>query len=179
MRRTVQVFAVLAAVSAGALAAQETPETAQEALPAVGTRVRLHTPGMTEPLTGTFASISGSHMAVIRAPGDTAQVPLGSISKFGVSRGSRSNALPGAKVGAIIGGSIGAMFGILLMAEDDGFFEFGAEAIPAGMAGGAIMGGTIGLLFGALSRSERWTDTEPPTVSVVVMRGGAGARIRF
>ena len=170
MRRTVQLVAVLAAVSAGALAAQET-------LPAAGTRVRLHTQGMTEPLFGTFASISGSHMAVVRAPGDTAQVPLGSISKFGVSRGSRSNALPGAKVGAIVGGSLGAIGGILLMGED--YFDVGAEAIPTGMVGGAILGGTVGLLFGALSRSERWTDTEPPAVSVVVMRGGAGARIRF
>ena len=139
-----------------------------------GARVRIHTTGAVEPLTGTFAYQTSSELGVVRAPDDTAVVSLAAISRVDVSGGRRSNALRGAKLGALIGAGVGAALGMVAMAEDDGFIDYGAEAIPAGMLGGGVLGGAVGLLFGAVTSSERWI---PATGSIAVTPGAGGVAV--
>jgi hypothetical protein len=139
-----------------------------------GARVRVHTTGAAEPLTGTIAYQTPSELAVLRAPDDTAVVSLAAISRVDVSGGRRSNALRGAKLGALIGAGVGAALGMAAMAENDGFIDYGAEAIPAGMLGGGILGGAVGLLFGAATGSERWV---PAIGAVAVMPGADGVAV--
>ncbi len=132
------------------------PASAQLPELRTGARVRIHTAGAAEPLTGTIAYQTASDLAVLRAPDDTAMVSLAAISRVDVSGGRRSNALRGAKLGALLGAGVGAALGMAAMAEEDGYFDYGAEVIPVSMVGGGILGGTLGLLIGAASGSEQW-----------------------
>jgi hypothetical protein len=148
MHRIIGSTVALAVLTAGTLAAQQALEA--------GTRVRIHTAGATTPLTGTVAYRDTGSVAVLRAPADTAFVPLTSITSVEVSAGRRSNIGRGAKWGALVGAGAGALLGLAAMSEDDGYFEFGAEAVPIGMLGVGVLGGAVGGLFGALTTSERW-----------------------
>jgi len=139
-----------------------------------GAWVRIHTTGAAELLTGTIAYQTPSELGVLQAPDDTAVVSRAAISRVDVSGGRRSNALRGARLGALVGAGAGAALGMAVMAEDDGFFDFGAEAIPAGMLGGGVLGGAVGLLFGAVISSERWI---PATGSVAVTPGAGGVAV--
>ena len=153
-----------------------------DAAPAPGIRVRVTTSGVEEPLTGTLAWLDATTIALLRAPGDTAHVLRDGLERIEVSLGRRSNAGKGLRRGALIGTTVGAMLGILLMAGDDGYFDYGAEAIPLGAAGGAMYGSLIGLVVGALSRSEQWAEVPARPAIVAGSAGGgfaAGVRLDF
>lgn len=153
-----------------------------EAAPAPGIRVRITSSGAEEPLTGSLASQDVRTIALLRAPGDTVHIPWDGLERVEVSLGRRSSAGKGLRRGAIIGTTIGAMLGILLMAGDDGYFDYGAEAIPLGAAGGAMYGSLIGLVVGALSRSEQWAEVRARPAIVAGSAGGgvaAGIRLDF
>src|SRR5688572_20853891 len=170
MQRIIGSTVALAVLTAGMLGAQ------QPALEA-GTRVRIHT-GATTPLTGTVAYRDPASVAVLRAPADTAFVPLASITRVEVSAGRRSNAGRGAKWGGLVGAGFGTLLGMAAMAEDDGYFELGAEAIPAGMIGGGLLGATIGVVIGALTSREQW-EARSEAIAVSAAGDGVAVSARF
>ena len=110
------------------------------------------------PVVGRLLSIDTAGVLIQRAgmPADT--LPLGSLARFEVSRGSRHYTLLGLGGGALVG--LGA--GMILASragcdhgifgsnesEDDLCGAYGLVAIPAGAALGAVVGRLI--------RSERW-----------------------
>jgi hypothetical protein len=168
MARVLASLVAIATLSAGSLVAQE-PE-----LPA-GTRVRVRASGATTPLTGTVAWRDVTRLAVRRSSGDTAIVPLSALTSVDVSQGRRSNVFRGARTGALIGTGAGILLGIGAMADNGGFIDYGAEAIPLGAIGGAFIGGTAGLLIGAMSSSEQWA---PADVRITILPGSAGTAVR-
>jgi hypothetical protein len=172
-------FFIIAALglSAAPLAAQGMHT---ETAPEQGLRVRVTAAGAAEPLTGTLAFQDATTIALLRAPGDTALVPLHAVERLEVSRGRRSNAGRGLRRGALIGAAVGAVLGVALMADDGGYFDYGAEAIPLGAAGGAMYGSVIGLVVGALSRSEQWAEVPArPAIVLGPTGGGVAAGIRL
>jgi hypothetical protein len=173
MHRIIGSFVALAVFTAGNLSTQ------QPGLGA-GARVRIHMAGAAMPLTGTVAYLDPGSVAILRAPADTAFIPFTAISRVEVSAGRRSNIGRGAKWGALVGAGAGALLGLAAMSEDDGYFEFGAEAVPIGMLGGGVFGGAVGGLFGALTTSERWA---PGAAAVALTAGGdrvgVSARLTF
>ena len=173
MQKIIGSFLALALLTAGTLPAQQLGLTE-------GTRVRIHTAGAAIPVTGTIAYRAPDGVAVLRAPSDTAYVPLAAITRVDVSTGRRSNAGRGAKVGGLIGVGLGALLGMAAMAEDDGYFDYGAEAIPTGMLGGGLLGVTAGVIIGALSSREQWTPgLEAIAVSPAADGVAVSARLSF
>jgi hypothetical protein len=179
--RLVLAWAILLAPARAA--AQEVP--AGDAWPTVarGDRVRIEAPslraGRREALVLAIRSdtllLSGAFGAD-RGYG-TALVPLGSIRRLDVARGTRSNAWKGAKIGAAVGAAFGLVVGIAAVAEsqsdDSSFFDFGPEVVPVGMVGFGLMGGLIGAGIGTLSRGPAWEPVDPVTLRVEPRDGGA------
>ena len=167
MTRSLGSLAAVLVFAVGSLAAQQPDLVA-------GTRVRVHASGATLPLTGTIAWQDRTNLAVVRSPGDTAIVPLTALTRMDVSRGRQSNVLRGARAGALIGAGAGVLLGLVAMADDDSYFDYGAEVVPFGALGGGFIGGTIGLLIGSVTTSERWT---PAGTTITVRPGSSGMAI--
>ena len=100
-------------------------------------------------------------------------VPLQSLTSLEFSQGKKSNVGKGALIGALVGAGFGLALGIAVAVEEDsGWFDYGAEVIPAAMLGGAFWGTAFGLVIGALTPGERWAAisldsirTEPVSVT--------------
>jgi len=164
------------------------------ALPAPGTRVRLHlqpTNGDSQggaKRVGTLMRWS-TDTVVLSTSGGAAEVPVprAAIGRMDVSRGrSRGrSALKGAGIGAGIGIATGAILGAALYEESDCAEvcilsdSRGDDALLGGALGG-ILGIPIGGIVGALNAGERWQRVPlQPRIGVTPLRGGLRVAVRF
>jgi len=118
--------------------------------------------------TGTLVGMAGDSI-VLRGLGvkrsDSATVPdssrravpLGSVTRFEISRGTESNrkgaALVGALIGAVGGGVLGGSGGCDL---EIGFRVQHFSCAVLGAIGGAVVGGAAGAVVGGFLHSEHW-----------------------
>ncbi|HEX6644628.1 MAG TPA: hypothetical protein VF037_08120 [Gemmatimonadales bacterium] len=158
----------------------ERPSAHAQASPSVtpGARVRVHTAAAV-PLTGRVVEVSGSEI-ILQAGSERVVMATADIRQLEVGTW-RSGAGKGARVGALVGGLVGLAAGIALMSDDDSFFDYGSEAIPAGVLGGGVMGLGIGVVIGALSGREEWTTVQGSAIALepTPTRAGIGMRIQF
>jgi len=143
------------------------PVTAQSQLPLVqGDRIRMTasgSPSHKAECVGRYMEVRQDTLAAQcwlsgRRTWEEFNVPLQSIDRLEISQGKKSNVGKGALIGALAGAGFGLAVGIGAAAEDDGWFDYGAEVIPLAMLGGAFWGTAFGLVIGALTPGEKWAE---------------------
>jgi len=141
-----------------------------------GDTVRVHLVSEVARFDGVVVGVGD---AGVRVRGVSVERTIDAASVLGVRvlDGRRSATGRGAVIGLGLGAGLGAVAGVLaLSAEDTGFFDYGAEIIPAAAAfmGGA--GAIIGGLFGSFMTRGRWV---PGTMPVAPTREGTGILSRL
>ncbi|MGD2217081.1 MAG: hypothetical protein PVJ64_10000 [Gemmatimonadales bacterium] len=158
---------VLMLLAAGAPARAQTDVASQVS---VGDRVRVRAEHWKSSWwVGTVAALGSDTLVVRREDStDTLAFPIATIGKLEVSRGRKSNFLPGLAYGALGGalffGSIG-----LLSGDDpeDSFIRLtAADKALIGAAFGAGLGAVLGGFFGAVSHRDRWESVPLDRVAV-------------
>ena len=129
-------------------------------------------------MTGVVASESTDSITLLLGNGSRVALPREHITRFEVSRGTRSQIERGVVKGAVIGLAAGTVLGIVTYASSDqnAFVAYGPEVVPAMALGGAIWGVAIGAVAGALSREPNWIDADH---RVGLSTSGIGLAVRF
>ena len=147
---------LLLTAPAHSLAAQSAPR------PAVGARVRLMTPTLTQTphLFGRITAVDSTGVTIHTDKGEDTRLPTAFITQIAVSSGITRRRVS-LERGTFAGLLIGALAGRLAVPEhrDNGR--------PTGLqfaVRGGLIGAVAGAIFGAVNRPERW-DT-------VALRGG-------
>lgn len=137
---------------------------------ASGTRVRLTAPGSGhQPLIGSILAVDETTLTVADQDGTAVKVPRRLVTRLDVSRGRKSQALPGLLAGAIAGAFIPAALPY--------FPSKGGDLLAGSMAGFAV----IGALVGAHQKTDIWEKVPSERVRVVIQPGlsrrGAGLAV--
>ena len=116
-------------------------------------------------------------------------IPLASVTRLEVSRGRKSNAGRGAKIGALVLGIPGVIAGLALVGRElcgglGSCSDVGPEVVVVLGAVGAGTGALIGAVIGYAIRTERWVDLPPDQLRVNLVpqrdgRFGLGLSVRF
>lgn len=170
---------------------------AQSPLLRPGARLRISSPelAMHDMIVGMVATSSDTllveHIQPAMSGGRVQQdtvvsaVSIASITKLEVSQGLRSNRDRGARTGALIGAGAGLLVGITAAGFDyGGWWDPGAEVIPATIVIGAAWGAVVGLVVGSLSQRDDWQEVPVASLRLGIAAGPAdrfriGASLRF
>lgn len=189
----------LVLVIAGVLALPLVPPTAdaQSSLLRRGVRIRISCPqlAMQDRIVGVVAAkpdtLLVEHLQPTMSRGRVQEetvlsaVSIAGITKLEVSQGRRSNRDRGALMGGLIGSGAGLMLGITAAGFDyGGWWDPGAEVIPATMLAGAAWGAVVGLVVGSFSQRDDWQEVPLESLRVGIAAGSAdrfeiGASLRF
>ena len=167
MRRRIMITLACVAAPVGGLAAQDNVSA-----PA-GTRVRVTGSEVrARPVTGTVVGWHADTLVLLlQEGGESLRVPAAALARLEVSRGRRSNAGRGARLGllggAVVGAGLGAAFADAQVVSNGTMV-----ALAAGF--GSVTGMLLGAGIGAAIHSERWEDVPLPDVALVLAPPGAG-----
>ena len=161
-----------AVFAAAFLFAPLTSATAQNLAP--GTRVRVKSPSVVAPVTGSFQGMRRDTLVVIEDDA-TAQVwnfTTSTIERIevsgGMQRGNRKQMAKWGLLGALTGAGAGWLLAATLEAGGDAEYNDAASA-----AVGAAIGAGLGVAYGYRLVEERWSSVPiPGRVGVLPMRGG-------
>lgn len=166
-RAVVPAAVLLSSVSTGVLDAQSV---------ATGDRVRATVEARSGRLAGTL--VEWVQDTLYLAPdgsadgGTVTAIPVGTLSRFEVSKGLRSNAGKGALIGGAIGLLVGGGMSIIAGSTVD--TEVTSTDYLA-FTGLVTLGGVgLGALIGALSKSERWEEFPVDGLRLGIAPGGDG-----
>jgi hypothetical protein len=154
---------ILALAASPALGQTERGDTVS-----AGQRVRLRTEEGGKWQKGTVAETTPDALTLeLDGSAVTLGVRLAEISELEVSRGQRSNFLPGLGWGFFAGAVIGGIVGFASGDDPPGWFSMTAgEKAAAGAIGFGALGALVGGISGALTHSDRW---EPVDLENVVL----------
>lgn len=184
---------------AGALALPIVPRVADAQSPLLrrGARLRISSPelAMDDMVVGMVATrpdtLLVEHLQPTMSGGRVLQdtvvsaVSISGITKLEVSQGRRSNLDRGAWIGGLIGAGAGLLVGITAAGVDyGGWWDPGAEVIPATMLAGGAWGAVVGLVVGSFSHRDDWQGVPLESLRVGIATGpgrrlGIGASLRF
>ncbi len=113
-----------------------------------------------KPILGTFQRWEGDTLRLAAAAG-VAVIPLATLHRLQVSRGTRGHARLGGAIGVLVGLALGA---VIASGSDcqQGFLEFCFERVLAPL-GGMVVGGVLGAGVGASIRTDQWWEIRLPT----------------
>ena len=175
MRQAIELAALTMMVCSYAYAAEGPAEPRNLS---VGSRIRITSSAVGEPVTGTLLSIDIEDLVFRRAGTDApSRIPLAEIVTLEVSGGRRSQAGRGAMIGA----AVGVVPGLLLTFGDyssDVHGDSHAGTVAAiGAAGGALLGAAIGWAI----KTESWIPCEAPRAALAAapVRGGVAVSFRM
>jgi len=150
-----------------------------------GARVRLRSTGTgKEWQQGNLLQIDGDSVT-LSTENDTLSLAARSVSKLQVSRGRKSHAGKGAKIGGGVGAGLGIILSAAAAADDDCFGcpEVGVDTAILVAALFGATGAGIGALIGSASHSEHWATVKAPWVTIQTLhsfkRAGLGLAMRF
>lgn len=140
---------------------------------AVGSRVRILSPELPQPLVGEVLALEPGALVVGgRGGSDKRRVLLSSASSLEVSAGRKSEAARG----AMIGGAIGALSGVLTNIGD---YNSDNHTLAKSVVG-AASGAAVGALVGWAIKTDAWQPARAPAVSAAItpVRRGAAFSVR-
>lgn len=167
MRKTLGIL-VLALAAGATIGGAQTPVTA-------GARVRVAVAPSRARRIATVVSATRDTLA-LRIDGTTRLVPVDSITRLEVSRGTHRNTLKGLLIGTGVGAATGVTIGLASGKDKEGFIRFsgGEKATMAGLALGAV-GGVIGTVAGYATVHDDWVSVPTDRLRARI----AGMPVRF
>jgi hypothetical protein len=125
----------------------------------MGDRVRIESPEfIAKRLVGTVVELGADSLKLEAQSHGLMRLPLRSIAALEVSRGKKSNGLPGFGLG-VLGGAVA---GWAIFSIDHGKYDIDPRPIGAILGGAA--GGLLGLVIGISTRTDRWEPVPVPRI---------------
>lgn len=169
-------LSTLALALTAALAAPVHAQSPEALKPGAGDRIRVTTQGQEAMITtedgrrvgrqtAPAERIDGELVAwerdrlVIRPPGQAADrsIPLATLERLELHAGRKSRPVRGLLIGGAVGSGVGLAVGLLAMADDGGFIDFGPEILAPSAAIFGGVGAFTGLIIGSTPR-DGWEE---------------------